>query len=92
MLYTNRKFSQDQMYQIYKGAKHGLTLKQLKVYAKEEFDYNQMFIIRTCLERGYKASEIDFDMIRSLNSLDDIYADFLEDNLEKGFEKKLILR
>ena len=51
-----------------------------------------MFIIRTCLERGYKASEIDFDMIRSLNSLDDIYADFLEDNLEKGFEKKLILR
>ena len=92
LLYTNRKFSQDQMYQIYKGAKHGLTLKQLKVYAKEEFDYNQMFIIRTCLERGYKASEIDFDMIRSLNSLDDIYADFLEDNLEKGFEKKLILR
>ena len=53
LLYIDRKFLQAQMYQIYKGVKNGLSLKQIKIYAKEEFSDEQMRIIRLCLEKGY---------------------------------------
>ena len=62
------------MYQIYKGAKHGLSLRKLKVFALDKYTEEEMFIIRHLLEQGYSEYDIDFDKIVNMKStyMDDI--------------------
>ena len=69
------------MYQIYKGAKHGLSLKQLKIYAKEEFSDEQMHMIRLCLENGYCFNNIDLEKLEKLSKLGNSYVDCLDDDV-----------
>ena len=71
------------MYQIYIGIEHGLSLQQLKLYAKKEFDKTLMFIIRNCLENGYIVDEFDFDKL-NIENLKDNYTKLLnEDNFDE---------
>lgn len=59
-------FDKKQLLEIKKGKKHGLSVKQLKAYAKEEFSDEQMYVIRLCLENKYDFEDINLKKLYEL--------------------------
>ena len=51
-------FSKDQMLQIHKGFEGGLTIEQIKTYAKPEFDWEQMLCICWGFETGLSIDQV----------------------------------
>ena len=76
--------------QIYKGVKHGLSLKQLKMFAKEHYDENQMKVIRIYLENGYSISDLD-DILNCFDLSDDIVIIKSLSCNESGLDKKKLM-
>ncbi len=51
-------FNYDQMERIYYGFEYGLTIEQVKVYAKPEFNYEQMEEVRCGLRSGLTMEQV----------------------------------
>ena len=52
------RFNMNQFFQIGMGIKHGLTIAQVRAYAKPEFNSSQMFQIKEGFEKGLTMEQV----------------------------------
>ena len=62
------KFNWKQIDEIRGGFDDGLTIEQVKLYAKSDFDYEQMFTIRYGFKNGLTIEQIKFYANPEFNS------------------------
>lgn len=54
------RFSYEQMEQVYYGFINGLSIEQIKIYAKKEFNYKQMLEIRLGFHNSLTIEKVSF--------------------------------
>ena len=74
------KLTNDQMFEICRGFRDGLTIEEVKVYAKPEFNKQQMKEIRRGFERGLSMEQVKIFVKPEINAkqMEKIRLDFQE--------------